>query len=104
MFEMNLNSSTLIIIVIGSIIGAIKANFSNNSSSSCNSIINGLLSIFVGILVAEHYSDSLTTWLSGLVALTSSMLSVAILETLHDLIPVVIKILVKLKLGVKNDL
>lgn len=105
MLDTNLNDVTLGIIVVGSIIGAIKANFStDNNTPKCNSIINGLLSIFCGIVVAEHYSDNLTIWLSGLVALTGSMLSVSILDTLHIIVPKVVKYIVKLKIGMKDDL
>lgn len=105
MLDTNLNSVTLGIIVIGSIIGAIKANFStDNNTPKCNSVINGLLSIFCGIVIAKHFSDNLTIWLSGIVALTGSMLSVSVLDTLHTITPKLVKYIVKLKIGMKDDL
>lgn len=105
MLEAGLNDVTLVIIVVGSIIGAIKANFgTDNNTPKCNRVANGLLSIFCGVLLAKQYSDNLTVWLSGLVALTTSMLSVSILDTLHIVTPKLVKIIVKLKIGIKDDL
>lgn len=101
---MHLNDSTLIIIIIGSIIGALKANFTMESSLRCNTVINVVLSVFSGVVLAEHYSENLTIWLSGIVALTGSMLSVSILDTIHTVTPKVIKILIKLRFKIKDDL
>lgn len=92
----SLNDTTWIIIVIGSMIGSIKANFSNkDEQSKCTRMINIIIGIFCGIALAEHYSSNLTSWFSGLLALTGAMLSVTVLETIYLIAPTITKIIIK---------
>lgn len=84
------------IIIIGAIIGAIKANFNDNEHKSRSvRITNGLISIFCGMSVGYYYDSILTLWLNGLVALTTSMLSIAILDTLYLVTPTLTKTIIK---------
>lgn len=92
----SLNDTTWIIIIIGSLIGSIKANFSNkDEQSKCSRMINVMLGVFCGIALAQHYSNNLTVWFSGLLALTVSMLSVTVLETVYLIAPTVTKVIIK---------
>lgn len=103
MFEVNLNDTTLLIIVLGSFIGAIKGTFSYTEEQAyCNRLINILVSILSGIFITEHFASDLTVWFSGLVALTSSMLSISVFDALHSLVPKIVKALLKLR--IKYDL
>lgn len=91
-----LNEKTWLIIVIGSMIGAIKANFLDRDAQGVFlRICNTIVSTFCGVAVAGHYCNNLTAWLSGLLALTSSMLSVVILETMYLLAPNTAKTIIK---------
>lgn len=92
----NLNDTTWIIIIIGSLIGSIKANFSDKVDKSIlNRIVNILVGMFCGIALAGHYSNNLTIWLSSLLALTGAMLSVTILETIYLIAPTITKLIIK---------
>lgn len=99
MFEVNLNDTTLLIIVLGSFIGAIKGTFSyTEEQTSCNRLINVLVSILSGVFITKHYANDLSVWFAGLVALTSSMLSISVFDTLHSLVPKIVKAILKLRI------
>lgn len=92
----SLNDTTWIIIVIGSLIGSIKANFSNkDEQSKAGRAVNIILGVFCGIALAKHYSNDLTVWFSGLLALTGAMLSVTVLETIYLIAPTITRLIIK---------
>lgn len=96
---LNLN---LVVIIIGSILGSMKANFNDKEDKpryvKCFNVVLGM---FCGISVASHYQTELATWLVGLSALGSSMISVTALDTIHTLAPALTKFIIKLKIGFK---
>lgn len=98
-------NTTDIIIITGSILGSIKANFNDKETKlSCNRVINIILGMFCGVLVSFHFENNNLPWLSGIVSITVSMLSVAILDTLYIATPTITKLLIRLRLGIKDDL
>lgn len=96
---LNLN---LIVIIIGSMLGSVKANFNDKEDKpryiKC---FNVILGFFCGVSVAFHYQAELATWLVGLSALGSSMISITALDTIYTLAPALTKFLIKLKIGFK---
>lgn len=92
----------LIVIIIGSILGSVKANFNDKENKpKYVKCFNVILGIFCGISVALHYQAELATWLVGLSALASSMISVTTLDTIYLLAPTIAKFVIKLKIGMK---
>lgn len=86
----------VLVIIFGSLLGSMKANLNDKEYRTVFSrVLNVLLSIFCGIVVGFHYLNGLTIWFTGLVAMTISMLSVSILDTLYILAPVIAKKLIK---------
>lgn len=89
-------SLNIIVIVVGALLGSIKANFNDKEQkTNCVRLINIVIGVFCGISVALHYEVNLATWLVGLVALTASMLSVSVLDTLYLATPTVTKLIIK---------
>lgn len=94
--ELALNNITLIIIVIGSIIGSVKTVlYLNEPKSICVKVMDVVLGIFCGIAIAEHFATNLNMWLSGLVALVAGSVGAIALNSIIELFPKVFKDILK---------
>lgn len=82
-----INQSTLVIL-LGSIIGSIKANKeAKNNETVCSQLFDIMLGTFIGLFVGLHYSNELNLYVSGLVGLIAGAIGAITLEVLIQLAP-----------------
>lgn len=84
-----------IIIIIGATIGSVKASFEFDSDKKCLArFLDILLGLFVGAVVAFHYSTEFTIWFSGLIALLAGASGALILEVILQMLPKIVRIII----------
>lgn len=101
----NVIDLTAVIALVGSLFGAIKANFNDSDDKhkpKYVKLFNILLGVFCGVMLSLNYANQLTLWLVGLVGLTSSMISLVVLDSLYTLAPMIVDKLVRKRFGLKK--
>lgn len=89
----------VITIVLGSLLGSIKASLDDNEKQTkCQRVINFLLGFYCGIAIAHTYRDNLEIGFLGLIALVSAMIGTNVLEVISDLSPEIVKKYIKGKI------
>lgn len=85
MLTLNEIDVTHAVIVIGSVLGAIKANLSNKSRC-VERIIDVFIGIFIGLTIGWYFQSE-NLLLSGVISLSSSMLGANVLDALLTMSP-----------------
>lgn len=75
------------VVIIGATIGSVKAQLSGKKTNIITQIINIILGIFAGTSLAFHYIDNISVWGASILALVTSSMSVAVVDTLFKLAP-----------------
>lgn len=82
----------LIIVVLGSFLGAIKANVEFEKNQSCVArALDIALGVFVGVAVAYHYGSAFSIWLEGMIALIGGVSGTMLVEVFMQVLPSIAK-------------
>ena len=84
----NTEMFTLLVIVIGSLLGTVKSSAHFDSSDKiCTQILNGVIGLFCGIMLGYHFGSTMNVWLTGLIALVGAASASIALEVVLELLP-----------------
>lgn len=87
---------TLIVIIIGSLLGSIKSSLDTYKTlPHCTRICNLLIGMYCGMNIAHMFHKDLELGYVGLIALVGSMIGTNILEVISDLAPDIAKKYIK---------
>lgn len=82
----------VIIIVVGSVLGATKASLAFDKDKHClTRLLDVLLGMFVGTLSAYHYGSHYSIWLMGLVSLVGGVSGAMVIDMWLQILPTVAK-------------
>lgn len=86
--ELLLANVDLILVVVGSVLGSVKASVEFNEKRTClQRAIDIALGVFIGTAGAYHYGSEFSIWLKGLIALIGGVSGALVLEVFMQLLP-----------------
>lgn len=92
-----------IIIFVGAFLGSFKSQTLSSVDSSAIKALNVMIGLYAGTAVAFHYLGSTGYWVSAIIALIASSLTVALMDALFKMAPSIAERLVEKYLGIEDD-
>lgn len=92
-----------LLVVVGSILGSFKSHTLSTIEAKGIKFLNFGIGVFIGSSMAFHYLGEVGMWLGAVIALVTSSLSVASIDALFKITPVIIPKLMEKYLGIEDS-
>lgn len=90
-----------IFIVLGSLLGSIKASITINKKLNCLTLFDFILGIFIGISIGYYFETQYNIFITGLISLVSGASGALLIKVFLEILPEVFKKYIEQKLGIK---
>jgi len=86
----------IVLIVIGSVVGSLKASMMyDKDKGTVSKVVNICVGVFGGCNVAAHFASELSVWLASLLSLLAGASSALVVEVLMQSTPQIVKLVVE---------